>query len=52
VTFGVRRQEWVWIAATWGSRSGDRLPKPGQKLGDRMTDGDVVGGLGDGDGGD
>lgn len=51
MTFGGMRPEWVSIATTWGSRFGDRLRKPGQRLGDRRTDEGAVGGLGDGDGG-
>jgi hypothetical protein len=50
VTSEVRRQEWVSIATSWGSRSGDRLRKPGQRLGGRKTDGGAAGGLGDDDG--
>lgn len=52
-TTGEMPQGWVSIAKTWDSRFGDRLPMPGQRLGGRKTDGDVVGDLGDdGDGGD
>lgn len=52
MTFGGKLQGWVSIVTTWGSRFGGRSRKPEQRLGDMMTDGDAVGGLGDGDGGD
>ena len=47
-----RQQEWVSIATSWGSKFGGPLWKPGRRLCDRMTDGDAVGGLDDGDGAD
>ena len=50
VTSEARRLEWVSIATSWGSRFGDPLRKPGQRLGGRKTDGDAAGGLGDDDG--
>jgi hypothetical protein len=52
VTSGGLPQEWVSIVRTWGSRFEDRSQRQGQKLGDRKTDGDAVGRLGDGDGAD
>jgi len=50
VTSEARQREWVSIAVSWGSRSGDRLWRPGQKLDGRKMGGDVVEGLDDGDG--
>lgn len=48
-TSGERRQEWVSIVKTWGSKFEDRSQKSGQKLGDRKMGEDAVG---DGDGAD
>ena len=52
VTSGGRQQGWVSIVMSWGSKFGDPLWRLGQRPGDRKRDGDVVGGLYDGDGAD
>ena len=44
-----RRQEWVSIAVSWGSKSGDQLWRLGWRLGGRKTDGDAAGYSGNGD---
>lgn len=42
MTTEARRQEWVSIVTSWGSRFGDPLRKPAQRLGGRKTDGDAA----------
>jgi len=50
VRAGARRQEWVSIATSWGSKFGDPLQKPGQRLCGRKTGGDAAGCSDGGDG--